>query len=201
MKKLTKEEKHDVAHGVLRAFVKHGHDLALYAELRRAAGAPFFGDDSTLGVDFVTVEGQVVRPVVKNQQAGVQQIYVRGGHGADVVHRFVLGGVGVEVATEGDTVFFQGRDDALARKVFRAVEGHMFQEMRQTVLGIVFEKRAGVTDNVETGPFFGLFVVTEVVGNAVGQLANHDVWVRRQGTLKVGLRKYALQEEQDTEYG
>ena len=138
---------------------------------------------------------------MKNQQAGVQQIYVRGGHGADVVHRFVLGGVGVEVATEGDTVFFQGRDDALARKVFRAVEGHMFQEMRQTVLGIVFEKRAGVTDNVETGPFFGLFVVTEVVGNAVGQLANHDVWVRRQGTLKVGLRKYALQEEQDTEYG
>ena len=179
----------DVAHGVLRAFVKHGHDLALYAELRRAARAPFFGDDSPLGIDFVTVEGQVVRPVVQYQQAGVQQVYVCGGHGADVVHRFVLGGVGVEVAAESDTVFFQGRNNSFAGKVFCTLEGHVLQEMRQTVLCVVLKQGTGVADDVETGTLFGLFVVTEVVGDAVGQLANHDVWGRRQGTLKVGLRK------------
>ena len=66
-------------------------------------------------------------------------------------------------------MFFQGVNDAFSREMLRPVEGHVFQKVGQTVLVILFQNGPHILNNVKTGPFFGLLVLTEIIGKSVFQ--------------------------------
>ena len=157
----------DIALGIFRAFVEYRSFLVIDTGCAVVARTPLLGDDPTFLVDVFRVEGQVIRPVVQNKQARVRQAFVCHRHIADVINRFVLCGVGIQVPTERDSMTFECGNHAVAREVLTAVKGHVFQKVGQAVLIVILKQCACVADDEETGPVFRFFVMPEVIGDTV----------------------------------
>ena len=86
--------------GVFASREQGGECRFVHAHHRSQAGAPLFVDDTAFLVYFFRVEGKAVCPVVQDEQAGVDNPITGDGHVADVVHRFVYRGIGVQVGAE-----------------------------------------------------------------------------------------------------
>ena len=65
-----------------------------------SAQTPLFVYHSAFLVNFFRVERKVTSPVAQNQKTGVEGALASSRHVIDVVHRFVDGGVRIEVGTE-----------------------------------------------------------------------------------------------------
>ena len=76
------------------------------------------------------------------------------------------------------------------------------EEVGEPLLGIVLLNGADVVQNVEVGLSFRLFVVADVVGHSVFELARADVLVRRNRLLRIELGRCACHCEcRDDEHG
>ena len=135
-------------------------------------------DHAALFVDFSIFEQQVVAPVVEHQQTRVDNTLTLQWGGADVIHRLIDRGVGIQVGAEfhanGLTPRHNAQFLALAREVLCAVEGHVFQEVCQSALTGFLQYRTHALGNVEVGQTCLFCIVTDVVGHAVFQLTLAD---------------------------
>ena len=99
--------------------------------------------------------------------SGVDRRRVCCGHIVQVVACFIVRGVGIQVRTEFDAVTLQIFYHLFARQVLGAVEGHVFEEVGEALLGIFLLDSSYVVENVERCLSLGFFVVTDVVRHAV----------------------------------
>ena len=158
---------------ILRALVDGRHGV-LHQSLHGHAGtarAPLLMNDTTLLVNLLVLQQNVVAPVVQHQQTRVQDALALQGSRADVIDRLVYRGVGIEIGTELDADGFAPGHDAqftvLAREVFRTVEGHVFQEVGQSALPRFLQDGAHPLGNVEVGQPRLLGVVAQIVSQSV----------------------------------
>ena len=187
----------DVAHGIFGTFQHDAHLLFLDAACAVVARAILFGDDAALFVNVFFIEREVIAPVVEDEEASVDKSLVGHGHGADVIHRLVLCGVGIQVSSERDAVTLQRGNHAVAGEVLTAVEGHVLQEVGQTVLFVVLQQSAGIADDVEAGTLLRLFVVAKIIGDAVGQFSHQYFGVGRKHLAPVNLLGIAQKAEEE----
>ena len=116
-------------------------------------------------------------------------------HVLDLVGRVVPARRGVQVVAEFHSHGLQVFRQHLARQVLRAVEGHVFQEVGQSLLVVVLLDGAHVVQDVEVGLPLGLFVVADVVGHAVFQLARAHRFVGRNRCHHARLGRHASRGE------
>ena len=143
-------------------------------------------DDATLLVDFAACEGQAIRPVLQNEDAGVECALPFCRHVANTIDRLVDRGVGVEVASELYSESTGELQECRVREVFRPVERHVLEEMGQTALVVILLNGAHTLRNVEVCDMFRPIVVADVVGQSVLKLAYAHVLVN--GNLSHFLR-------------
>ena len=101
-------------------------------------------------------------------EAGIHQSHVCSRNGADVIYSLVLCSVGIDVASERNTVTLQCLDDSFVREVLGSLECHVLQEVGETVLVIVLQNCTDVLDDVETGPVFRFLIMSYIIGQPVG---------------------------------
>ena len=181
---------------VLRALADGLEHLHRRTPRGAVARAQLLHDDAALGVDLIGLQGDEVRPVVQDQQRRVDDAFARGRHVADVVDRLVPARTGVEVGAELHADRLQILGQHLAREVLRAVEGHVLEEVGQALLRVVLLDGADVVQDVEVGLPLGLFVVADVVGHSVLQLARADLVVHRDRRHRIELRHGAARGEE-----
>ena len=158
-----------------------GRESFLYDTHRALhALAPFLVDNTAFGFDFSRVESDVAGPVVKNEQTAVLHRGAGYRNIRDIVDSLVDTGAGVEVITELHTYRFEPCYKVLAREICGAVEAHMLQKVGKTALVVLFENRADFLCYVEIGLSFGIVVMTDKIGEAVGQCARVEGGVERQ---------------------
>ena len=158
------------------------------------ARAELLHDDAALGVDLFGLQRDEVRPVVQDEHCGVDDSLARGRHVGDVVDGVVPARSGVEVVSELHADGLQILDELLSGEVLRAVEGHVLEEVGQTLLVVLLLDGAHVVENVEIRLPLGLFVMTDVVGHPVLEFARAHLGVRRYGLHRVDLRRHAAEE-------
>ena len=176
---------------VLAVGINDGQQLLHQLLLAGVGATPFLVDDTALLVDFVGGEEQAVGPVVEDEQARVN--YARALHGdvGDVVDGLVDRGVGIEVLAKLYTDGLEPVDERVAGEVLGAVEAHVLEEVGQTALVFVLEDRAYLLGDEEVGLTFGVLVVTDVVGQSVGELA-HDYGAVDRGVRRLNQLRHVL---------
>ena len=152
---------------VFRASVDGGVASYHGAPSSSVAGAQLLHDYAAFVVDLLRLQTDELRPVVQDQQCGVDRRRVCCGHIVQVVACFIVRGVGIQVRTEFDAVTLQIFYHLFARQVLGAVEGHVFEEVGEALLGIFLLDSSYVVENVEGCLSLGFFVVTDVVRHAV----------------------------------
>ncbi len=135
---------------VARSFELHAPDLVLRALAGAEVHPPFRQDDAALAVDAALIERGALRPVLEDEQRAIEHAGHVGRH-AQRVLRVVVARCRVRVRTDAQAERRQELDDALPRKVPRAFELHVLDEMRQPLLVVVFEHRTGLDDEPQLG--------------------------------------------------
>ena len=160
---------------ILRSLVDGGQGILLHALHGHAspAGAPFLMDHATLLVDLGILEQDVVAPVVKHEEAGVEDTLTFQGCRPDVVDGLLHTGVGIEVGTEfhadGLAPGHDAQPFALAGEILRSVEGHVLQEVGESALARLLKYRPYALCDVEVGQSGLLGIVADVVSEPVFQ--------------------------------
>lgn len=147
-------------------------ELLHVAHVPVIAAAPFFFDDATLSIDFLVLEADEAAPVVEDEDTAVDDTAAWYGDLHQGIYRAVKARVGVDVATEACADTLEEVNDSLAREVLGAVEGNMLEEVRQTLLGVFFLHRADLLGNVKFCSALGLFIMSDEVGESVGELTD-----------------------------
>ncbi len=168
-----------VALGILRVLIQgfeHGYGRT---PLGSVAGAQLLHDDAALRIDLRRLQGDEVRPVVQDRKGGVDSALASHRNVLYHILGIVPARAGIEVVAEHYADLFQIVYHGLARKVLRTVEGHMFEEVSQTLLVVVLLYGTHVMQDVEAGLTLGLLVVADVVGHAVFELAYTKILIGR----------------------
>ena len=142
--------------------------------LRIPALAAFLDDDAALLVDFHGVIVDEMRVVAEDHQARVHDGGALDGDVVEHVLGFLEARGGVHVPAEFGADGTEIVQDALVGEMRGAVEAHMLQEMRETVLVGGLLDGADVGGEVEFRPAFRELVVADVVGEPVVQMAHAD---------------------------
>ncbi len=103
-------------------------------------------------------------PVVKDEQTGVDgssSLYI---HVVDVIDSLIERGVGIEVLAELHADALKIFLQAVTWKVGGAVEAHVFEEVCQTSLVLIFLNRTHFLGDVEESTFLGPLVVAKIIG-------------------------------------
>ena len=172
------------AERVIRALVNHFHQTDGEATTVTAVGhqlfevldqdaceagvahTPLTMDYAALLVNLLTIERQVVTPVVKDKQARVDSSLARG-YIIYIIHCFLDAGVSVELSSELHADAFQIFNQRAVGEVSCAIEAHMLQEVSETALALLFLNRTHFLCDIEEGLVLRLFVVTDVIGQTV----------------------------------
>ena len=101
------------------------------------------------------------------------------GRDLQLVHRLVEAGVRVHMRAEPHAERLHEVRDLLLRKMQRAVERHVLDEMRQPPLVFVFEHRTCLHHEPKLGARLRQSVLANVVAQAVRQRANRDQRIDR----------------------
>ena len=187
--------------GVLGVGVHHGLRFRVEAHDAAVTAAPLFVDDAAFLVYLLVFQQYGVAPVVQDEEAGVHDILVFGRHVADVIHRFVHTGIGVQVGSELDAFAFAPGNDArvlvVTGEVLGAVEAHVLQEVRQAALLRFFLNGTHLLGDVEFHPMLGQGVVADIIGQSVFQLADAYLFVHRDRRHLLGkcLQEVAAQDD------
>ena len=149
-------------------------ELLHVAHIPAIAAAPFFFDDTTLSVDLLILEADEATPVVEYEDTAIDDALAWDGDLHQRVDRLVEARVSIDVATEAGTDALEEVDDSLAWEVLCAVEGDMLEEVSQTLLRVFFLHRAYLLGDIEFSSTLGLFIVTNEVGQTIGELSDTD---------------------------
>ena len=145
-----------------------------------AAGTALLDDDPALLVDLGGIVGHEMGVIVQDQQAGIDHALT---DQRDVVEH-VLGlldaGGSIDIAAEGGTDALEPVQDAFLREILRAIEAHVLQEVGETVLVRGLLDGADIGGQVEFRPSLRLFIVTDVIGQAIVQLPFADGGIIRK---------------------
>ena len=139
-----------------------------------AARAALLDDDTALLVDFNGIVVDEVRVVTQDHQAGVNDRLAFDGDVVEHVLGFLEARRGVDVPAEFGADGTEVVQDALVGEVRRAVEAHVLEEVRETVLVRRFLNGADVGGQIELRPSFGNLVVADIIGKTVFQMAHAD---------------------------
>ena len=169
----------DVTLAILRVVGHYGAGLLVQTPVSVVARTQLLDDHATLVVDLLVFERDEVRPIVQNQQTGVDDTLAIQGHARHVVAGLLLCSECVEVSTKLHTHLLQVVDQHLVGQVLCAVESHMLQEVGQTLLVVLLLNSTYVVQNVELGLLFGLGIATNIVGHTVVQLTGSYCGVGR----------------------
>ncbi len=142
---------------------------------------PLLVDHTALLVDLLGIESEVVGPVMENEQTGVLNALAGDGNIRDIVDSLVNTGIGVEIGSETHTDCGQPVAELIAGEVGGAVEAHVLQEVGQTTLMILLESRSDILCDVEVGLSLGILIVTDVIGETVGEFAHAHGRIHRKG--------------------
>ena len=164
---------------ILAVLVENGQYGFIHTHHGSHACAPFFVDDSAFLVDFFRIKGQVVGPVVKDQQTGVNYTFAGNGDVIDVIDRFVDGSVGIQVGSKLHSDAFQPFTQGIVGEMGCSVETHVFQEVGQTALVVVFQNGTYLLGNIEVSLFFRQSIVTDVIGESIVQFTDAYVGINR----------------------
>ena len=134
---------------------------------------------ATLLLYLLLFQQQTVGPVEEDEQTRVDDTLARRGYITNIIYRLVYRRIGVQVSTELHTYALTPAQHLVTLEMFRAVEGHVLQEVSQTTLVVVLLNRAHTLGNVELGTVFGPCVVTDVISQSVVQLTDTHVGVHR----------------------
>jgi len=163
---------------VARPFELHAADSVLRALTRAKVHPPFRQDDAALMVDAALVERGALRPVLEDEERAIEHTGHIGRY-AQRVLRIVIARRRIRVRADAQAQRRQEIEEALPRKVPCALELHVFDEMRQPLLVVVFQHRAGLDDEPQLSAVGRLRVCAYVVAQAVRQRAGHDLGIHR----------------------
>ena len=158
---LHQTDRHTIA--VLRIRIQLGQVALQHTHLGTGAQAPLLVNHATLFFNLLLLQQQTVGPVEENQQTRVHDTLTRGGDIADVIHRLVDAGIGIQVGTELHAHALTPAQQLVTLEMFRTVKGHMLQEVGQTTLVVVLLNRTHTLSDVELGTLFRPVVVTNVI--------------------------------------
>ena len=175
----TLDRTDDITLAILRVVHHHGAGLLVQTPVSVVARTQLLDDHTALVVDLLVFERDEVRPIVQDQQTGIDDTLTIQRHARHIVAGLLLSGESVEVSTELHTHLLQVVDQHLAGQVLRAIESHMLQEVSQTLLVILLLNSTHVVQNVELGLISGLGIATYVVGHTVVQLAGSHSCIGR----------------------
>ena len=164
--------------GVARSFELDAADFVLRPLVGAEMHPPFRQDDAALAVDAALIERGALRPVLEDEQRAIEHAGHVGRHPQRVL-RVVVAGRRVRVRTDAKTERRQEVDEALLRKVPGALELHVFDEVRQPLLIVVFEHRTGLDDEPQLGAVRRLAVRAHVIAQAVRQRADDHFRIDR----------------------
>ena len=170
--------------GIARAFEHDGPGLVAQTLAGTLTATPLLVDDATLVLEFLRVEQQVASPTVEDVQTHLDHLRLVGRH-VHVVDRLVERSPGVNLTTELDTVLLERVNHLVVGESLNAVESHVLAEVGKTALTLVLEDGAGVAHHTELDTVLGLAVVTDVVGETVGQLADAHLLVDGHGSFEI----------------
>ena len=102
-----------------------------------------------------------------HQQSAVNDTLTISRHVAQTINRLINRGVRIDISTEGYTYCLEILNDTFTREMLRTIEGHVLQEVRQTVLMVLFEDSTYTLRNMELATLFGLLIMTDVIGQSV----------------------------------
>ena len=159
--------------GVARVLQQHGHLRVPYPFTGSEPQPPFLENDPALLVDLGRVERHVARKIFKDGERPIHNRRIAG-RDLQLVHSLVEAGVRVHVRAEPHAQRLHEAGDLLLRKMPRAVEGHVLDEMREPPLIFVFEYRTRFDDEPKLGPRLRQPVLADVVAQAVRERANRD---------------------------
>ena len=168
---------------VARALQQHGHLRVPYPLAGSEPQPPLFENDAPLLVDLDRVERHVAREVFEDGERPIHDRRIAG-RDLQLVHRLVEAGVRVHMRAEPHAERLHEARDLLLRKMLRAVEGHVLDEMRQPPLVFVFEHRTCLHHEPKLGARLRQPVLANVVAQAVRQRANRDQRIDRNGLVE-----------------
>ena len=135
------------------------------------------------------LERDVLRPVFEDEQRAVEHLGVVRRY-LQHVHGFVETRERVHAGAEAHADRFHERHDLELRKVLRAVERHVLDEMRKSALVVIFQHGAGVYDQPQFCAVLRSPVAADVVAKAVLELAGADLRIDGHSTAeRRGIRR------------
>ena len=149
---------------------------------------PFRQHDAALAIDPALIEGGALRPILQDEQRAIEDI---GPVGRDpqCVLRIVVAGLRVRIRTDAETERRQEIDEPLLRKMPGTLELHVFDEVRQPLLIVVFENRTGLDNEPQLSAVRRLGVRADVIAETVGQRPNEHVGIDRH-RLRERIRRH-----------
>ena len=89
-----------------------------------------------------------------------------------------MSGLRIHVCIHAHTVLFQDFRNRVTGKVLRPVESHVFQEMSQPILGIIFHERTHVLDDIKVSLTYWFVIFTNKIGQPIIQFSMFHVRVQ-----------------------
>ena len=133
--------------------------------------SPFLDDDAALAFDGAVGHRGRTRPVVHQQQAGVQLCRVVAGNAIEQVAHRVATREGIAVVAEVDAVAAHEVHDLRPREMLGAAEQHVLHEVCHAPFVVLLEHGTGLDKQAEVGLPLGLGAASDVVGHTVLQHA------------------------------
>ena len=149
---------------------------------------PFRQHDASLAIDPALIEGGALRPILQDEQRAIEDIGLVG-RDPQCVLRIVVAGRRVRIRTDAETERRQEIDEPLFRKMPGTLELHVFDEVRQPLLIVVFENRPGLDNEPQLSAVRRLGVRADVIAEAVGQRPNEHVGIDRH-RLRERIRRH-----------
>ena len=134
-------------------------------------------------VDLDRVERDVMCEVFEDGERPIHDRRIAG-RDLQLVHRLVEAGMRVHMRAEPHAERLHEARDLLLRKMLRAIERHVLDEMRQPPLVFVFEHRTRLHHEPKLGPRLRQSILANVVAQAVRQRANRDQRIDRNGLVE-----------------
>ena len=158
---------------------------------RTVAGAFLRKHHAAFAVDGALANRQFGGHFAQQLQRGVDGVFV-GLRQVELVDGLVEVGGRVGVGAEGQAVAFQDLDHLALGHGLGAVEGHVLQEVGETLLGVGFHQRAGVEAQAQRRLAGRDRLAVDGVAHAVGQRA--ETGVRVSADIGAGLWPFAGRE-------
>ncbi len=177
-----------IALGILSALARRLQHVDGRTPRSAVARAQLLHNHSALRIDLLGLQSDEVRPVVQDEQRRVDDSLALHGNIAHVVLRQVPRGERIKVGSELHTDLLQILDQGLVGEILGAVEGHVLQKVSQTLLRIILLNSSYVVYDIEVGHVLRLLVVTDVVGQPVGEHARANLLIGLDGLHAIDLR-------------